>query len=258
MITHRLEVIDDSSDAMKIGRDIMNELGFILHNFKVVQWDDCFLRLNTVHERKKRDTNEQEDHEFPDGSKEVTSSAVEPEQLLPEHLEGKLAKDYLVLLIAHQMLYDEHLGRMRFDDYKIPISPDVKLDHDKPHLVARSHEENSKAKFQQLINADVLEQIYDSVMISPAFFLVKSDESLRPLVDFRWLSKFLWRSPYYLLQIREILMRLVKAKCISTYDTNLGYYARGLARIHPFTAFGLSWRKFQYKRLTMGVSTAPD
>ncbi|KAE9318154.1 hypothetical protein PR003_g18312 [Phytophthora rubi] len=120
MITHRLEVIDDSSDAMKIGRVIMNELGLIL-NFKVLQWDDCFLRLNTVHERKTCDANEQEDHEFPDGSKEVTSSAVEPEQLLPGHLEGKLAKDYLALLIAHQMLYDGHLGRMRFDDYGVPI-----------------------------------------------------------------------------------------------------------------------------------------
>ncbi|KAE8910193.1 hypothetical protein PF003_g6369 [Phytophthora fragariae] len=87
-------------------------------------------------------------------------------------------------------------------------SPDVKLDHDKPYLVARIHEEKSKAKIQQLINAGVLEQIYDSEMISPAFFLVKSDESLRLLVDFRWLSKFLRRSPYYVLQIRVILMQI--------------------------------------------------
>lgn len=48
VVTHRFEVIKDSSDAMVIGRDLISALGLIL-NFKgkVVQWDECSLVLNT-------------------------------------------------------------------------------------------------------------------------------------------------------------------------------------------------------------------
>ncbi|GMF14413.1 unnamed protein product [Phytophthora fragariaefolia] len=163
IITHRFEVPNDSPDAMVIGRtslvdiggDIMNELGLIL-NFKdkVVQWDDCFRSLNTGQKRPQQETNEQEDYEFPDEAKQNSRGAVEPKQLLPEHLEGEIATEYLALLIAHQKLYDGHLGRMRFGDYELPISPDFKPVHAKPYPVARSQEEKAKAKIQQLINAD--------------------------------------------------------------------------------------------------------
>ncbi|OWZ03089.1 Pol Polyprotein [Phytophthora megakarya] len=260
IITHRFEVINDSKDTMIIGRDIMNELGLIL-NFKdkVVQWDDCFLRLNTGRSNSRGATDEMEDHEFPDETKEIFSSSVKPEDLLPDSLHGEMAANYLALLIKHQTLYDGHLGRMRFNDYEIPLSPEFKPVHAKPYPIARSLEKKAKTKIQQLINADVLEQIYDSEMASPAFFLTKPDGSLRLLVDFRSLNKYLRRSPYYVPRIREILMRLAKAKCISTFDANLGYYARRLAKeSRPLTAFCLPFGKFRFKRLPMGISTAPD
>ncbi|KAG2772264.1 hypothetical protein PC116_g6031 [Phytophthora cactorum] len=77
-------------------------------------------------------------------------------------------------------------------------------------------------------------------MASPAFFLVKLDGSLRLLADYRWLNKYLRRSPYYVPRIYEGLMRLSKAKCVSTFAVNLGYYARRLARkSRPLTAFCL-------------------
>ncbi|KAE9132888.1 hypothetical protein PF010_g3024 [Phytophthora fragariae] len=70
--------------------------------------------------------------------------------------------------------------------------------HAKPYTVARSHEEKEKAKIKQPINADVLEQIYDSEMASPAFFRANTDESLSLLLNFREVNKFLRRSPCYL------------------------------------------------------------
>ncbi|KAG6611434.1 Pol Polyprotein [Phytophthora cinnamomi] len=260
IITHRFEVIDDSSDAMIIGRDIMNELGLIL-NFKdrVVQWEDCFLSLNTGRSTTKPDTDKQDDLEFPEEAKEAADNAVKPEELLPEHLQGKLAANYLALLTAYQTLYDGHLGRMKFDDYELALAPDFKPAHAKPYPIARSQEQKAKDKIQQLINDDVLEQIYDSEMASPAFFLSKPDGSLCLLVDFRWLNKYLRRSPYYVPRIREILMRLASAKCLSTFDANLGYYARRLAKTsRHLTAFCLPFGKFRYKRLPMGICTAPD
>ena len=96
-------------------------------------------------------------------------------------------------------------------------------------------------------------------MASPAFFIVKPNGSLRLLIDFRHLNKYLRRSPYYVPRIREILIRLGGAKCFTTLDANMGYYARQLAlQSRKYTAFCLPFGKFQYKRLPMGISTAPD
>ncbi|POM71777.1 Pol protein [Phytophthora palmivora] len=103
-----------------------------------------------------------------------------------------------------------NLGRLQFEDYELVLAPNFKPVHTKPYPVARRQEQNVKDKIQQLINDDVVKQIYDSEMASPAFFLVKSDGSLRILVDFRWLNKYLRRA--------EILMRLASAKCMSTFD----------------------------------------
>lgn len=196
---------------------------------------------------------EQED-EFPDEEKEFVNGAVESEQLGPD-LDTALVLQYLDLLIRYRKLYDGHLGRMRLDDYLISLQTGTckALRH------PRSQEAKAKEEVQRLINADVLEQIYDSEMASPAFFLLKKDGSLRLLIDYRWLNKYLRRSPYYVPRIREMPMRLAKAKCISTFDANLGYYARRLARkSRPLTGFCLPFGTFQYKRLPMGISTAPD
>ncbi|POM60314.1 Gag-pol fusion protein [Phytophthora palmivora] len=233
--TDSFDVIDDSHDAIVIGRDIMNALGLIL-NFKG------------------KITDEDYEDEYADETKEIAD-----EQLLLDLLDNKLAQHYLGLLIEHGKLYDGHLDRMRFEDYLIPLSPDYKPVHAKPYAISRSQETKAKEAIQRLINADVLEDTYDSKMASPAFFLVKKDSSLRLLIDYRWVNKYLRQSPYYVPRIREIQTRLAKAKCLSTFDTNLGYYTRRLARkSHPPTAFCLPLGKFQYKRLPMGISTGPD
>lgn len=46
---------------------------------------------------------------------------------------------------------------------------------------------------------------------------------------------------------------------MSTLDANMGYFVRCLARqSRPSTVFCLPFGKFQFKRLAMGISTAPD
>ena len=105
----------------------------------------------------------------------------------------------------------------------------------------------------------MLKQIDDSEMASPAFFITKPNGSLCLLIDFRVLNKYLRRSPYYVPKIGEILLRLSGANFLSTFDANMGYYARLLAKqSRAYTALCLSFGKYQYKRLPMGISTTPD
>ena len=96
-------------------------------------------------------------------------------------------------------------------------------------------------------------------MASPAFFITKPNGSLCLLIDFRVLNKYLRRSPYYVPKIGEILLRLSGAKFLSTFDAKMVYYAWRLAKqSRAHTAFCHPFGKDQYKRLPMGISTAPD
>ncbi|GMF42176.1 unnamed protein product [Phytophthora fragariaefolia] len=83
IITHRFEVIEHSRDAMVNSRDIMGVLGLII-NFKakIVQWEDSTSKLNTGHHIAV------DDYDVTEETKEAADKAVQPEQLLPEHLEG--------------------------------------------------------------------------------------------------------------------------------------------------------------------------
>ena len=177
--------------------------------------------------------------------KEAPTTAVHPEAFLPNYLSTKMKTKCLSLLVEYKALYDGHLGRMRFPYYKLPIKPDYRSVHAKVYPIARSQEVKAKETIQRLISADVIEQIYDAEMASPAFFVSKPDLSLRLLKDYRGLNKYLRRSPYYVPRIREILMRLSNAWCLSTFDANHGYYARRLARkSRPLTAFCLPFGKY--------------
>ncbi|KAJ0408806.1 hypothetical protein P43SY_000702 [Pythium insidiosum] len=258
-ITHRFEVVSQSQDLMVLGRDVLEALGIVL-NFrtKTVQWDEFSTPLNTGRHEGTQESSEI-DPETTEELKEAEINAVSPLELLPADVADATAAKFLPILTQYQQLYSGRLGRMRFDDYVLPLSPDFKPIHAKPYPIPKSMETKAKEEIQRLIQLDVLEQIYDSEMASPAFFLKKPNGTLRLLIDYRALNKHLRRSPYFVPRIREILLRLAGARCLSTFDANMGYYARRLAEhSRAYTAFCLSFGKFRYKRLPMGISTAPD
>lgn len=222
-ITPRFEVIIDSKDEMDIGRDLMDSLGIVL-NFedKVVQWEGNQTSLNTGGSGTASVRADTRDREFPDEYKEVVDYGFHPSDLNTDHLPAPLAAWILKLLEEHQLLYDGHLGRMRFDDYVLPLSPDIRAVPSNPYELPRSMEAKTKDEIQRLFDADVLEQIYDSEIVSPAFFITKTNGSLRLLIDFRVLDQYLRRSPYYVPKIREILLRLAGAKFLYTFDAKHG------------------------------------
>lgn len=161
------------------------------------------------------------------------------------------------LLEKNRPLYDDHLGRMRNDRKILPLSPGYQPVHAKPYPIPRIQDNATRAEIQRLMQLNVLGQIHDSEMVSPAFFATKPYGSLRLLIDYRVLNRWLRRSSYFFLRMREILLRLSAAKCLTTLDANMGYYCRQLTKqSRPLTAFFLPFRKYQYKRLPMGISTA--
>ncbi|OWY96918.1 Pol Polyprotein [Phytophthora megakarya] len=166
------------------------------------QWKDYSVSVNTERQGSLESVND-DDVEFADESKAIAEGAVQPEELLSEDLTAALAPRYLELLKTNQHLYDGHLGRMQFTDYVLPLSPDYVPVHAKPYAVPRSMESKAKDTIQKLITEEVIEQIYDSEVASPAFFLAKKNGDLRLLIDFRALNKHLRRSSYYVPKVRN-------------------------------------------------------
>ncbi|KAE9198591.1 hypothetical protein PF004_g19500 [Phytophthora fragariae] len=262
VIIHKFEVLPTLPDDMTIGRDLMSALGLVI-DFKNgrITWDGSELVVRTTEHGPAAQDNANDEATLDEDDELCAGDdcATTPEDLLPQHLEAALEHCYLKLLEEYVDLYSGRLGRIRLDDYVLPLRADYTPSHARPYSVPRSQEEAARREIQKLLDEDVIEQIYGSEAAAPAFFLVKPNGSLRLLVDFRELNKFLRRSPYYVPKIREILLRLGKAKCMSTLDANMGYFARRLARqSRAVTAFCLPFGKFQFKRLPMGISTAPD
>ncbi|KAJ8576508.1 hypothetical protein ON010_g2704 [Phytophthora cinnamomi] len=259
---YHVEVLYSLYDDMAIGRDLMTALGLVI-DFKkcVVQWDGSELVVNTTGKKLDQpissDTELTLDEALEHFASEVGSAS--PLDLLPYHLDEALQHCYLKVLEQFADLYSGCLGRIRLNDYVLPLRADDTPEHARPYSVPHSQVDAARRETQRLIELDVIEQIYGAEASAPAFFMMKHGGSLRLSVDFHQLNKFLRRSPYNVPKIREILLRLGNAKCVSTLDANTGYLARRLARqSRPTTAFCLPFGKFQFKRLPMGISTAPD
>ncbi|GMF59657.1 unnamed protein product [Phytophthora fragariaefolia] len=231
----QFEVLPSLPDELTIGRDLVTALSVMIafQNCRV-QWDGSELSVRTTSSTEEplsrprpglAEVNDEIDEALAGDSTDVT-----PVDLLPQHLDVALSHCYLKLLEEYVDLYNGRLGRIHLDDYIFPLRPDYVPSHARPYSIARSLEDGARREIQRLIKLDVIEQIYGSgSAAAPAFFLRKASGSLRVLVDFRRLNKLLSRSPYFVSKIREILLRLSKAKYMSNLDENMGYFARQLA-----------------------------
>ncbi|KAG3116463.1 hypothetical protein PI124_g5051 [Phytophthora idaei] len=140
---------------------------------KIVQWVGCCITLNMGSPGATASPDMLTYHELPDENKETDDNAVRPSGLMPDAVSGEPAACYLKLLQQYQRLYDGHLGRMRFDECVLPLSPDFKPVHAKLYAIPRSMEAVVKGEIQGLIKQGALKDIYDSEMASPAITIIK-------------------------------------------------------------------------------------
>ncbi|KAF1794617.1 hypothetical protein GQ600_5266 [Phytophthora cactorum] len=116
-------------------------------------------------------------HELPDENKETDDNAVRPSGLMQTLYQVEPAACYLKLLQQYQRLYDGHLGRIRFDECVLPLSPDFKPVHAKLTRFREAWRLLVKDEIQGLIKQGALKDIYDSEMASPAITIIKPNLS---------------------------------------------------------------------------------
>jgi len=118
-----------------------------------------------------------------------------------------------------------------------------------------------KAKVQELVNNDVVEPVsgVGSTWVSPLACILQGSGEIRQTVDMRCVNKAVVREHHLIHTTKEMLVGLQGAKVFSKLDLKQSFHQIELDEetcdVTKFvTLFGL----YRYKRLTMGLNSAPE
>ena len=113
-----------------------------------------------------------------------------------------------------------------------------------------------KNDFESLVLIWVLEVENDSKLVAPSFAKPKPKSNLvRFLSDLRNLNKPLKKKPYPMPKNKDMIFKLENFQYVTSLDLNMGYYHIWLSEnASNLCTIILPWRKYQRKRLPMGVA----
>ena len=177
-----------------------------------------------------------------------------------QHLTATERHKLLHLLKKFEDLFAGTFGTWKTTPVGLELQDDAKLVCLRPYPVPKLHENLFKKEFKRLVSLEVLEEANDSKWGVPYFSQPKSKTNrVRFLSDFHNLNMQLELKPYPMPKICEILLNLEGFQYNTSLDLNMGYY-----HIHISKQDGnlcmiiLTWVKYWYKRLPMGVRNFPD
>lgn len=123
------------------------------------------------------------------------------------------------------------------------------------------HRELAKEKLDQLVAEDIVERVEGPTpWVSPLVTVAKDDgKDVRICVDMRCANKAIKRERHPIPTLKEILYNLNGAKVFSKVDLKLGFHQLELdVDSRSITTFVTPWGLFRYKRLSLGISSAPE
>ncbi|KAI5153692.1 hypothetical protein ENBRE01_3227, partial [Enteropsectra breve] len=145
----------------------------------------------------------------------------------------------------------------------IPVTPyrmfliDEKPIASKPYSFPHKLVEPVKREIQRLLDAGIINKS-SSHFAAPAFPLLKKNNDVRLVVDYRKLNAMTIKEAFPFPNIWEMLSILKGAKIFSQIDLKNGYHQIPLdKRDQHLTAFVTPWGHYEYSRLPFGLTNAP-
>ena len=276
-ISHEFRVIPEGNKMpydMIIGRDLLRALKMdVIYSENIIAWDDLRLPMQEVTQKEKfidfaayvEDSTESESvkhsverlNRILDANYEKPNMEEEVSKM--EHLTEFQRTLLLALLQRHELLFDGQLGDWKGPAVEIPLKENATPYHARSYPIPHIHEQTFKKDLDRLVAIGVLTKVNRSEWAAPAFIVPKKDGRVRFVSDFRKLNKHIKRTPYPLPHIKDMLLKVSHFTYATALDLVMGYYnitlsddAKKLCTIT--TPFG----KYEYNRLPMGVSIAPD
>jgi hypothetical protein len=94
---------------------------------------------------------------------------------------------------------------------------------------------------------------------SSSFIVLKHDQTVRFLSDFREVNKRIVRNPFPLPETSTVLQEMEGFTFATALDLNMGYYTIRLdPGTHKICTIIFPWGKYFYLRLPMGIAGSPD
>jgi hypothetical protein len=151
---------------------------------------------------------------------------------------------------------------------KVPGKVALKINKDitpvahPPRPIPLALREPVKKKLQNLVDTDIIEKIPVGVptpWCSNLHVVPKKENDVRLTIDPKDLNNALQREYHPTTTVEDIMQRCGKAKYFTVLDANQGYFQLELEETsRAYTAFNTPFGRYQYKRLPMGITTAPE
>ena len=267
----------EASYDMIIGLDLMVELGIFVNTATLtVDWEDHSAPLKPRGYLSESDNMEalyhlyqeppvlQQAEERHNRIVDADYSAVDIRDHVSTltHLSTKEKELLIKVLSAQTNLFKEGLGLLNIRPVELEVQEGAKPFHVKPFPIPYAYEGPAKKEIGRFCDIGVMENNRESEWGAPTFFQPKKKGnvgSMRVLTDFRRLNAVLKRHPFPLPKISDLLLKLQGFKYATALDLSMGYYHIPLSEnSQKLCTTVLPWGKYRYKRLPMGISSAPD
>ncbi|CAM1310083.1 Uncharacterised protein g5342 [Pycnogonum litorale] len=145
---------------------------------------------------------------------------------------------------------------LRYDQHATPVSHP-------PRGVPAPLRLPLKRKLEELVGLDILERVPDgeeTPWLSSVHVLLKKDNvDVRVTIDPKNLNEALIREVFPMTTVDEVLTRVHGSKLFTVLDANSGFYQLELDdESKALTSFNTPFGRFRYKRLPMGIKSAPE
>ena len=176
-----------------------------------------------------------------------------------KHLTPQEQSELVEVLERHSDMFRGMLGTLNIPPVHFELKPGARPFHAKPFPIPKAYENLTKAECRKFAEEDIWRHTLDSEWAAPSFIVPKKTGDVRVVTDFRELNKWIIRKPYPIPKILDILQKFEKFKYATAIDLRKGYYHIPLDEAtQRLCTTVFPWGKYAYKRLPMGIATAPD
>ena len=265
---------DTTQYDMILGMDCMVELGIYINTAdKVVQWNDIAIPLKAkgqldevgleaLYDMSVETPILQQAEARQKRILDADYSKVDLEAYIEElkHLNKEERSLLQKVLSSHPTLFGGGLGQLNINPIHLELTDGAKPYHARRAFpIPQAYKATTKKEMDRLVSIGVLEKNSDSEWAAPTFIQPKKTGDVRVLTDFRRLNAMLRRKPHPLPKISELLQELEGFRYATAIDLSMGYYHIPLDKhSQKLCTTILPWAKYSFRKLPMGVSTAPD
>jgi len=167
---------------------------------------------------------------------------------------------------ARDILYEysdvfQGLGKVP-GEVSLKVSSDATPVAHPPRPVPAALREAVQNKLAELESQEIIERIpvgEPTPWCSALHIVPKKDSSVRVTIDPRDLNEALYREYHPVVTVEEVARKCGPSKYFTVLDANSGYFQLVLdEKSRSYTAFNTPFGRYRYKRLPMGITSAPE